>query len=102
MKEHTPVAFVYGPDKRDRGFTLSDHVDWPQLLSAIDATGAERVFVTHGFSEIVVRWLQERGIESHVLKTRYEGEQNDAPAEPADANTAEAPDENRAVVGDTE
>lgn len=65
----------------DRGFTLSDHVDWPQLLSAIDATGAQRVFVTHGFSEIVVRWLQEHGIEGHVLKTRYEGEQNDAPAD---------------------
>lgn len=69
----------------DRGFTLSDHVDWPQLLSAIDATGAARVFVTHGFSEIVVRWLQERGIEGHVLKTRYEGEQNDASTEANDA-----------------
>src|SRR5512134_2443170 len=34
----------------DRGFTLSDHVDWPGLLAAIDATGAERVWVTHGFS----------------------------------------------------
>lgn len=65
----------------DRGFTLSDHVDWPQLLGAIEATGAERVFVTHGFSETVVRWLNERGLEGHVLKTRYEGEQNDSPAE---------------------
>ena len=27
----------------DRGFVLSDHVDWPALLAAIDATGAERV-----------------------------------------------------------
>ena len=25
----------------DRGFVLSDHVDWPGLLAAIDATGAE-------------------------------------------------------------
>jgi len=65
----------------DRGFTLSDHVDWPQLLGAIHATGAERVFVTHGFSEIVVRWLGEHGLESHVLATRYEGERDDSPIE---------------------
>ena len=74
----------------DRGFTLSDHVDWPQLLSAIDATAAERVFVTHGFSEIVVRWLQEHGLDAHVLKTRYEGERDDAPTEIADSNATSA------------
>lgn len=67
----------------DRGFTLSDHVDWPQLLGAIESTGAARVFVTHGFSDIVVRWLRERGLESHVLATRYEGERDDAAAESA-------------------
>ena len=27
----------------DRGFALSDHADWPGLLAAIEATGAERV-----------------------------------------------------------
>ncbi|MEP6764471.1 MAG: ligase-associated DNA damage response exonuclease [Gemmatimonadaceae bacterium] len=61
----------------DRGFTLSDHVDWPQLMSAIDATAAERVYVTHGFSDIVVRWLREHGLEAHALATRYEGERDD-------------------------
>jgi putative mRNA 3-end processing factor len=48
----------------DRGFVLSDHVDWPSLLAAIDATGAERVWVTHGYREPVVRWLRERGLEA--------------------------------------
>jgi putative mRNA 3-end processing factor len=69
----------------DRGFTLSDHVDWPQLLQAIDATGAERVLVTHGFTGPVVRWLQERGLAAAALSTRYEGERDDAIAgdEPA-------------------
>ncbi len=62
----------------DRGFVLSDHVDWPQLLSAIDATGAERVWVTHGFTGPVVRWLQERGLEAQAIATRFEGER-DAP-----------------------
>jgi putative mRNA 3-end processing factor len=72
----------------DRGFTLSDHVDWPQLLHAVDATRAERVFVTHGFSDIVVRWLNEHGLEAHTLATRYEGERDDA--SPSDAAEIEA------------
>ena len=62
----------------DRGFPLSDHVDWPQLHAAIAATGAERVGVTHGFTGPVVRWLQERGLEAFAIPTRFTGEQDDA------------------------
>jgi putative mRNA 3-end processing factor len=62
----------------DRGFTLSDHVDWPQLVAAIDATGAERVLVTHGFTGPVVRWLRDQGLQADALATRYEGERDDA------------------------
>ena len=63
----------------DRGFTLSDHVDWPQLLSAVAATGAERVWVTHGFTGPVVRWLTDQGLDARAIATRYEGERDDAP-----------------------
>ena len=59
----------------DRGFALSDHADWPGLLAAIDATGAERVIVTHGYSDPLVRWLNDRGIAAERLETRYTGEQ---------------------------
>ena len=45
----------------DRGFVLSDHVDWPGLLAAIDATGAETVLLTHGYTAVVARWLREQG-----------------------------------------
>jgi putative mRNA 3-end processing factor len=45
----------------DRGFVLSDHADWPDLLRAIDATGAETVWVAHGFRAPLVRWLEEHG-----------------------------------------
>lgn len=71
----------------DTGFTLSDHVDWPQLLGAIEATGAERVWVTHGFTGPVVRWLTEQGLEAQPLATRWEGERDDVAvdAEVADA-----------------
>jgi len=73
----------------DRGFTLSDHVDWPQLLGAIAATGAERVLVTHGFTGPVVRWLRETGLQADALATRYEGERDDAPDPATSAATAE-------------
>ena len=59
----------------DRGFALSDHVDWPALLAAIDATGAERVQVTHGFREPVVRWLQARGLMAEAVASHWEGEE---------------------------
>ncbi len=59
----------------DRGFVLSDHADWPGLLGAIEATGARRVFVTHGYSAVLARHLRERGIEAYELNAPYLGEQ---------------------------
>ncbi len=76
----------------DRGFTLSDHVDWPQLLGAIDATGAERVLVTHGFTGPVVRWLRDKGLQADTLATRYEGERDDPHEPAADATAAPTTD----------
>jgi len=58
----------------DRGFVLSDHADWPGLLSAIDSTGAEQVFVTHGYRAPLVRWLEEHGRAARALETRFDGE----------------------------
>jgi putative mRNA 3-end processing factor len=71
----------------DRGFILSDHADWPGLQSAIAATGATRVLVTHGYTSVVVRWLRENGLEADVVPTRYEGERDDKGAEDLDAET---------------
>ena len=58
----------------DRGFILSDHADWHDLNTAIRETGAERVYITHGYSEIFARWLSEKGINASVVRTQYEGE----------------------------
>ncbi len=69
----------------DRGFVLSDHVDWPSLNAAIDATGATRVYVTHGYTGVVGCWLQSRGLEAGIVETRFEGEQ----LETAGAETSE-------------
>lgn len=58
----------------DRGFVVSDHADWAGLTEAIRATGAERIFVTHGYTEIFSRWLSESGYDAHIVSTEYAGE----------------------------
>ncbi|HKE22855.1 MAG TPA: ligase-associated DNA damage response exonuclease [Bryobacteraceae bacterium] len=59
----------------DRGFVLSDHADWPALLKAIDETGAETVWVTHGLRAPLVRWLQEHGRNAVEVPVRMAEEQ---------------------------
>lgn len=59
----------------DRGFPLSDHADWDGLLSVIRASGAEEVWVTHGYTGPMVRWLQEQGLRAMALETKFEGEE---------------------------
>jgi putative mRNA 3-end processing factor len=55
----------------DRGFVLSDHADWPGLQRAIAATGAQRVIVTHGYEAVMVRWLQQQGLQAGSFRTEY-------------------------------
>jgi putative mRNA 3-end processing factor len=58
----------------ETGIVLSDHADWPGLNAAIRATGAERVFVTHGYTSSFRRWLESEGYQAGVVETAYEGE----------------------------
>jgi putative mRNA 3-end processing factor len=58
----------------DRGFVLSDHADWPQLLTTIAETGAGRVLATHGHAEPFARFLTAQGADSGVIRTAWEGE----------------------------
>ena len=60
----------------DRGFVLSDHADWTELQTAIREANAETVFVTHGFIEELVRWLNENGQNAKPLKANYIGDDN--------------------------
>ena len=62
----------------DRGFVMSDHADWPGLQRAIAATGAERVIVTHGYEAVMVRWLEQQGLQAGSFKTEYGDELLDA------------------------
>jgi len=58
----------------DRGFVLSDHADWDGLNSAIRATGAQSIGVTHGYTVAMAHWLREQGLEATIFQTRFEGE----------------------------
>lgn len=58
----------------DKGFILSDHADWDELNTAVSASEAERVYVTHGYSNIFANWLQSKGKDAHPVQTEFEGE----------------------------
>ena len=47
----------------NKGFALSDHADWNGILSAVKATGAEKIYATHGNVEVLVRYLNEMGYD---------------------------------------
>lgn len=64
----------------DKGFVMSDHADWQGLLSAIKATGASKVFVTHGFQAQFSKYLNDNGIWSKEVKTSY-GEEDEGEIE---------------------
>jgi putative mRNA 3-end processing factor len=61
----------------DAGFALSDHADWKGLLQAVKETGAQKVFVTHGYQAVFTRYLNETGIEAAEVKTEYGNEEEE-------------------------
>ncbi len=57
----------------DRGFVLSDHCDWGQLNEAVVATGAENIYVTHGYQNTFAKWLAEKyHLNAVEIKTQFE------------------------------
>lgn len=64
----------------DQGFALSDHADWPGLLEAIHATGAERIYATHGAVSALTRYLRETGLDARALHTEYGEEEPESGA----------------------
>jgi putative mRNA 3-end processing factor len=66
----------------DAGFALSDHADWEGLLQAVKATGAEKVYATHGFQSAFARFLVEHGIEAAEIKTEFGNDEEELPTDP--------------------
>lgn len=62
----------------DRGFVLSDHADWDDLLATVRETGCRRLLCTHGYSDILARHVRDTmGIDAAALQTRFEAEDDD-------------------------
>ncbi len=78
----------------DRGFVMSDHADWPGLNQAIRETGAQRIFVTHGYTAAFRHWLEEQGYDAGIVATDYAGEEvfahDEAPKDIIDEDAPEA------------
>ena len=62
----------------DRGFVVSDHVDWPGLLQTVEACGCQSVGATHGYTAATSRYLREQGYDADEVATRYVGETDEA------------------------
>lgn len=61
----------------DGGFVLSDHADWNGLIETVKQTGAEKVFVTHGFQSAFSKYITEEKIAIGAeVKTAY-GEEDE-------------------------
>jgi len=58
----------------DRGFVLSDHSDWKGLIKTIEATGAQRIELTHGYAAEMARWLQDKEIDAQAMPSFYDDE----------------------------
>jgi putative mRNA 3-end processing factor len=75
----------------DRGFVLSDHADWPGLMTAIRATEAQQVVVTHGAIGVMVRWLCQIGLDAKAFETEY-GDEDEAASAQAEGAGQEGAD----------
>ena len=54
-----------------RNFVISDHADWPQLIQTVEETGAENIYVMHGFTSIFGGHLRDLGYRAETVKTHY-------------------------------
>lgn len=55
----------------EKGFVLSDHADWNELNQTIRDTGCKTVFLTHGRTDVLARYLRETGLEVRLFKTEF-------------------------------
>jgi len=54
----------------DRGFVMSDHADWPDLLDTVADMRADRVVTIHGNGEALAGYLNEQGVAAESWNLR--------------------------------
>lgn len=60
----------------DQGFVISDHADWPALLQTVRECGAKKIYVTHGYTDDLSRFLCELGHDAEPLETLFAREED--------------------------
>jgi putative mRNA 3-end processing factor len=59
----------------DKGFVISDHVDWPGLIQTVKQSQANEVYAIYGFSEVLTRYLREEmDLSTASWQTGFTGE----------------------------
>lgn len=61
----------------DRGFSLSDHIDWEGLNQAVEYTQPEHIYATHGFKQVTAKWFASKGYHAMTVDTLYTGESDE-------------------------
>lgn len=61
----------------DRGFILSDHADWPALLQTVKDTKARVILPTHGSTDVLSKYLNEKGTKAIPLHLAAFGQEED-------------------------
>ncbi len=56
----------------EKGFVLSDHADWAELNLTIEQTGAKTIFLTHGKTDVLERYLKEKNLDVRLFETEYQ------------------------------
>jgi putative mRNA 3-end processing factor len=57
----------------DKGFAISDHADWKGLNQAVTETGAENIYITHGYKSSFAKYLREhKQLNAVELDTLFE------------------------------
>ena len=61
----------------ERGFVISDHLDWQELNQVIDQSGAKKILFTHGYTSQCAKWFAEKGYQTAELGMDYETDADD-------------------------
>ncbi|NRA68883.1 MAG: ligase-associated DNA damage response exonuclease [Pseudobacteriovorax sp.] len=89
LKKHKniPSAFVSGwmalrgmrrRRRLAKGFIMSDHADWQSLIKTVEQSQAKHVYATHGYSDVLSRYLNSKGsIEADELLVLRESAEDD-------------------------
>lgn len=57
----------------DMGFVVSDHADWPALVSTCQESRARRILLMHGRTDRLAAHLRELGLDAAPLQAELLG-----------------------------